>query len=135
MSAPAVDGNRRCDAVAKLEGEELAPVGLLHNMSSRPTAALHRNGVHRSRGLRVGVAEALGRVDIAVGDIEALCRHFGLGNGEPPIKALASLLHATARASSLPAFAALLCGAETPPLHAGMASIDDLALALAVASK
>lgn len=123
--------------VTSLQGEELAPVALLHNMSMRPTTAVHRQGNSRCRGLRIGIGEALAKAGIAKGELVALCRHFGLevGRGADAGKALAAFLDATARASSLPAVAAVLSGDALPTLAPSMARVDDLALALAVASK
>lgn len=137
MNLPATRVANEAAAPAYRPADELAPVGLLHNMSSRPTTAVQLRGVNRCRALRVGVAEALKAVGVASGDINGLCRCFGLetNDGKPANKALAAFLHATARESSLPAVAPALREPEKAKLSPRAARIDDLALALAVAAK
>lgn len=118
-------------------GEELAPVGLLHNMSARPTTAVAFRGVHRCRALRVGIAEALKEARIRRGNVARLCRHLGVkpGDGETAGRALAAFLHATALDSSLPEVAPALREPDHVALSPTVARVDDLALALAVAAK
>jgi len=136
VNAPAAEESSGGSRVSP-RPEEITPVGLLHNMSMRPTTAVRHDGVHCCRALAVEVAGALELAGVANGDLGGLCRNFGLEVGESgnPAKILAAFLHATVRQSTLPDVAPVWREPAGVRLATTAACIDDLALALAVASK